>query len=299
MAHALTREYFLEPPSGRWALGAALAVSFVLHLMLVYLTPPLGEAALPAVVYTEVELLRMPEAPPKVQRTPPPAPSAERAEPKMVWKAVEGETAASLERQAVEALRRARTKSLGSTMEYPGLALSLPAAPAAEPTRRAEAPEEVLVQESLARTGQAVAMPGVPEGKELLALPGEAGERKPFSVASETSSRLADDLLEAELARRPAPRPPTAEVGIKGPAALRQVLFRPATPSVTVERETAVLLKFWVRNDGTVGRVVPLRKGDPRLEAVAVGFLKGWRFNSIDVGVEEQWGTINIVFRLP
>jgi TonB family protein len=280
-------------------MAVGLACSIVFHALLVYLAPPLGQAHLPVVLYTEVELLRMPEAPPLVRRSQPSAPPLERTVPKKVWQAAESEAAAVLERQAVEALRRARTESLGSTLDYPGLALALPASPAPEPSTLAEPAQDLLLQESLARAGRAVAMPGVPTGKELLAQPGTPGERKPFSVASEEAQRLARQLMEAELARKPTPRPAPANEGITGPAALRQVLFRPASPSVTVERETAVLLKFWVRTDGTVGRVVPLRKGDPRLEAVAVRFLKGWRFNPLEEKADEQWGTISIVFRRP
>ena len=299
MSNAFEIESFLDPPATRGPLAAALAWSVVLHGLLVYLSPPLGQAHIPKVVYTEVELLRMPEAPPIVRRAPPPAPATTPAVQQKVWKSVEGEAAAVLERRALEALRRARTESLGSTLAYPGLDLTLPKAPAEEPAKRAEELEAMLLQESLARAGRAVAMPGVPTGEELRAEPGIPGERKPFAVASETARRLAHSLLEAELARKPSPAPPPTSMGIAGPAASRQVLYRPPLPKVTVERETAVLLKFWVRPDGTVGRVVPLRKGDPRLEAVAVSFLKGWRFDPLTEKTPEQWGTIPIVFRRP
>ncbi|MFQ6672062.1 MAG: energy transducer TonB [Candidatus Tectimicrobiota bacterium] len=297
MARVLASEPFLKPPAGRWPLVVALFGSGVLHALLVALAPPLGSSPLPPVVYTEVELLRMPETPPLVRRTP--ASPPERAPQEKVWRSVESKAAALLERQALEALRRARTKSLGRTLDYPGLALTLPRTPAAEPEGRTEPSEAQVLQEALARAGRAVLMPGVPTGEELLAEPGTAGERKPFAVASEAARRLARRLLEAELARKPSPAPPSAKTGITGPAARRHVLYRPAAPKVTVERETAVLLKFWVRPDGTVGRVVPLRKGDPRLEAVAVRFLKGWRFNALSEQAEEQWGTIPIVFRRP
>lgn len=299
MAHVLEHTPTLGSPPARRPLAVALACSAVLHALLIYLAPPLGLAALPPIAYTEVELLRMPEAPPIVRQAPPPKPTPPRAAPEKVWRTVEGEAAAILERRAVEALRRARTESLGKTLDYPGLALSPPKAPAAEPSELAEPPEALLLQESLARAGQAVAMPGVPTGEELLAEPGIPGRHKPFAVASEAARRLARRLMEAELARKPTPTPPPTTAGIAGPAAHRQVLYRPKPPEVTVKRETAVLLKFWVRPDGTVGRVVPLRKGDPRLEAVAVRFLKGWRFNPLPEKAEEQWGTIPIVFRRP
>lgn len=297
MAHALERDFSLSPPMRRGALVVALGGSLVLHALLVYLAPPLGQAPLSRVVYTDVELLRAPKSPPVVRRAPPPSPK--RPVQKKVWKSVQSEAAAVLERRAIEALRRARTESLGKTLAYPGLALTLPAPPTREPPERAEPPEAVVLQESLARLGQAVVMPGAPTGKELHAEPGAAGERVPFAMASESARRLARRLMEAELARKPSPAPTPATTGIAGPAALRQVLFRPSPPKVTVERETAVLLKFWVRPDGTVGRIVPLRKGDPRLEAVAIRFLRGWRFNPLSAQAEEQWGTVPIVFRRP
>lgn len=299
MARVLEREPYLEPHHTWRPLVATLICSAFLHTLLVYFAPPIGQAKLSEVVYTEVELLRMPEAPPLVRKSPAPAPPPQREAPKKVWKAVEAETAALLERQAVEALRRARTESLGATIDYPGLALALPEAPAAEPSKRAEPAEDLLVQQSIARVGRAVVMPGIPEGKELLAEPGAPGEHKPFSVASETARKLAQRLMEAELARKPVAQPPTATEGITGPAAMRQVLYRPSSPRVEVERDTTVLLKFWVRPDGTVGRVIPEKKGDPRLDAVAVRFLKAWRFNPLAEDSGEQWGTISIVFRRP
>lgn len=297
MARVLQIDYSLPPPMRRGPLVVALGGSVIFHALLIAFAPPLGQAPLSRMVYTEVELLRAPEAPPIVRR--PPAPAPQRPVQKKVWKSVESEAAAVLERRALEALRRARTESLGKTLVYPGVALKLPTPSRPEPPERAEPAEAVVLQESLARLGQAVVMPGSPTGKEFRAAPGAAGERVPFAVASESAQRLARRLMEAELARKPSPAPPPATTGIKGPAARRQVLYRPSPPKVTVERETAVLLKFWVRPDGTVGRIVPLRKGDPRLEAVAIRFLRGWRFNPLSERAEEQWGTVPIVFRRP
>jgi TonB family protein len=299
MASAAEPGPFLEAPKARGPLVGAFILSALMHLLLVYLAPPLGLAALPHIEYTEVELLRMPEAPPIVRRLPPPAPPPRQPLSQKLWRTPEGKTVALLEKRALEALRRARTESLGATLAYPGLLLKMPKAQAEEASKQVRTEEALLLQESLARTGKALAMPGVPKGRELLGQPGLPGKRKPFALASPEARKLARSLLEAELAREPAPRAPAREEAISGPAALRQVLFRPATPKVTVERETTVLLKFWVRSDGTVGRVVPLRKGDPRLEAVAVRYLKGWRFNPLQGQEEEQWGTIPIVFRRP
>ena len=51
---------------------------------------------------------------------------------------------------------------------------------------------------------------------------------------------------------------------------------------------------------GTVSRVVPLKKSDPRLETLAINYLRNWRFNPLplDAPSEEQWGVIPFKFRI-
>jgi TonB family protein len=87
---------------------------------------------------------------------------------------------------------------------------------------------------------------------------------------------------------------------IKGPAAERRVLFQPPLPKPTVESETEIELRFWILPNGTVGRVVPLKKANPRLEALAINYLRNWRFDPLppDAAPEEQWGVIPFKFRI-
>ncbi len=87
---------------------------------------------------------------------------------------------------------------------------------------------------------------------------------------------------------------------IQGPAAERQVIFQPPPPSVTVESESEIELRFWILPNGAVGRVVPVKKSDPRLEALAINYLRYWRFNPIpsDAPQDEQWGIIPFKFRI-
>jgi TonB family protein len=87
---------------------------------------------------------------------------------------------------------------------------------------------------------------------------------------------------------------------IKGPAADREVIFQPPPPTATVEAETDIELRFWILPNGSVSRVVPLKKSDPRLEALATNYLRRWRFNALPPGVEpdEQWGIIPFKFRI-
>jgi TonB family protein len=78
------------------------------------------------------------------------------------------------------------------------------------------------------------------------------------------------------------------------------VLFQPPPPSVTVETESEIELRFWILPNGAVGRIVPVRKADPRLEALAISYLRHWRFNPLpsDTLQDEQWGIIPFKFRI-
>lgn len=85
---------------------------------------------------------------------------------------------------------------------------------------------------------------------------------------------------------------------IKGPAGERKVVYRPKPPAVELEAETEIVLKFWVLPGGEVGRVIPIKKGEPKLETKAIAYLKGWRFNPLSAHEPqvEQEGTIPIRF---
>jgi TonB family protein len=87
---------------------------------------------------------------------------------------------------------------------------------------------------------------------------------------------------------------------IKGPAAERQVIFQPPPPSVTVESESEIELRFWILPNGAVGRVVPVKKSDPRLETLVINYLRHWRFTPLppDTLQDEQWGIIPFKFRI-
>ncbi len=92
------------------------------------------------------------------------------------------------------------------------------------------------------------------------------------------------------------------DYSLSGPVAVnRTVLFRPALPKVTLVRDVTVSFRFWVRPDGSVNRIETRRIGDLELVNVAERFLKQWRFTRLSSEVEqkEQWGTVNITFRVP
>jgi len=88
---------------------------------------------------------------------------------------------------------------------------------------------------------------------------------------------------------------------IKGPAGERKVTYRPSKPpAVELEAETEIVLKFWVLPNGEVGRIIPIKKAEPVLEAKAIGYLKEWRFNPLspDEAQVEQEGIIPVRFTI-
>jgi TonB family protein len=88
-----------------------------------------------------------------------------------------------------------------------------------------------------------------------------------------------------------------ARLIIEGPAANRQVLFKPRQfPEVELDVEVTIRLKFWVLPDGTVADVVPLQRGDVRLERAAIEYLKNWRFTPVPRDQPQVWGILPITY---
>ena len=127
---------------------------------------------------------------------------------------------------------------------------------------------------------------------------GLSGERK--SVSGSGASRTRElgkeisslNFKDRDLARRQS---------IEGPAAARKVVFRPPPPKVKLAESSGdIKLRFWVLPDGTVGRVLPMRKGSAYLEGVAVNHMKRWRFSPLVKGEprREEWGSVVYRFRV-
>ena len=125
-----------------------------------------------------------------------------------------------------------------------------------------------------------------------------SGERRASAGPAQEAARLEEELARLlPLLERPEPaRPP-----IRGPAASRRILFQPPPPQVEELGEAEdIVLRFWVLPDGTVGRVIPIRKGSARLEGIAATHLKRWRFSPIPPheAPREEWGVIAFRFRM-
>jgi TonB family protein len=85
---------------------------------------------------------------------------------------------------------------------------------------------------------------------------------------------------------------------IEGPVKGRKIVFQPPLPQIDVAIDVEFRLKFWVLPDGTIGEVIPLKRGDINLERVAIAYLKKWQFQPLPSHVPQQkiWGTIPIRF---
>ena len=69
-------------------------------------------------------------------------------------------------------------------------------------------------------------------------------------------------------------------------------------PSNSSNAEAVITVRFEVRPNGTVGRIIPLRKMNPELETEVMKTLRTWRFSRLQSGVPQQvqWGTITFRF---
>ncbi len=86
---------------------------------------------------------------------------------------------------------------------------------------------------------------------------------------------------------------------IEGPASKREVIYKPLNlPRLNIDMEVDIRLKFWVLPNGTVGEVLPLQRGDVRLERAAIQYLKSWRFTPVDSSRSKVWGIIPITYKL-
>ncbi len=79
----------------------------------------------------------------------------------------------------------------------------------------------------------------------------------------------------------------------------RDPMVQPLPDNQTNE-EAVITIRFEVHPDGSLGRVIPLKKMNPELEREVMRTLRSWRFSRLPSGVpqEPQWGTITFRFVL-
>ena len=69
-------------------------------------------------------------------------------------------------------------------------------------------------------------------------------------------------------------------------------------PTNTANTEAVITVRFEVRPNGTVGRIIPIKKMSPELEREVMSTLRTWRFSRLPGGVPQtvQWGSITFRF---
>jgi TonB family protein len=155
---------------------------------------------------------------------------------------------------------------------------------------------------------------GAPTSKRrLVGLDAESAQDKNrfgiFSGEKFELPQIKDSIQEASTSRDEPETPVTEETTraralevntqIEGPIRGIALVYKPAPPQLgNIENEVALRLKFWVLPDGTIGEVIPLKRGDAQLERIAIAYLKKWQFEPLAPNVPQQqiWGTIPIVF---
>lgn len=130
-------------------------------------------------------------------------------------------------------------------------------------------------------------------------VPKEEAKRADSSEKKETDflPQVTEDLQHREV---PLPKSFSIKSQIQGPAGSREIIYQPPPPKVNINVEGEVVLQFWIRPDGSVGRVIPRQKVDIQLEQAAISYIQKWRFAPLpeNVAQEEQWGTISIKYKL-
>lgn len=69
-------------------------------------------------------------------------------------------------------------------------------------------------------------------------------------------------------------------------------------PENATDIETTITIRFEVKPNGKVRRIVPLKKMNPKLEREIIKSLHSWRFSRLPSGVpqQSQWSTITFRF---
>lgn len=283
---------------------AACVLSFGVHSGILLLLPaPSLQYAPPPEPPSDVELVAVDVPLPPVLQPPPPEPPPEESPSLPTTPTYDASQIAQPDLQRIDGAIEKMSAGISMQLSMPGL--QLPSQHQAE-----EAPEP-SISPPPDTTGVVAAMlepsPFVPGKQAGLAKQVGLGEVR--LGTKQSPSRLGLPTVDPQLVAPPLPTPPPVfsslppepAFGIQGPVAEREPLFRPELPEVQVQTESEIALKFWVRPDGVVSRVITERKGDTALEAAAIQYIEGWRFTPLPPheSQEEQWGTITMRFLLP
>jgi TonB family protein len=287
----------------------ACVVSIGLHLAFLFLLPsPAWQSLDEPPPPTDVEFVAV-DIPARPTFTPPPDPPAPTEPPPPLNLPPEAPTydpskIAQLDMRRIDGTLEAMSAGASMRLGMPALQL-----PTQQPL---EVPKEALPLPELDANNVVAALlepsplvPGRLEGAEkpmgLDPLPlGDKPSPSRMGLPAPDRAVLAPPPAATAPIQPPAV-PAKARFGIEGPVAKREPLAPPDPPQVIVPAESEISLKFWVRPDGVVSRVLPVRRGDAGLEAAAIRYIEGWRFTPLPPHEQpvEQWGTITVRFLPP
>ncbi len=285
----------------RFNLIASCLLSIGIHAGVLWLmpVPSLEPLALPDTpTDTEFVVLDMP-MPIAVPPLPDPSTLAEEHHASSTDVAYDAAKILPLAREQLEGAIESKSAGMSAQLPLPAVQLPVPLSPETRAELPPLPPDLAAVTATLLE--QSLQSPGIRSGEERPVGWGEVrlGDKQ-------TPSRLGLPTLDQRLIARAPPEtpaarpvlPPVPQLGIQGPVARREPLSRSTLPEVQVQAEGEITLKFWVRPDGVVSRVLPERKGDATLEVAAIRYLEGWRFTPLPPHEPqiEQWGTITIRF---
>jgi TonB family protein len=288
----------------RFHMVAACTLSFGLHIgMLLLLPVPSFQHALAPEIPKEVELVTVAVPLPPALQPLPPEPSSAGAPPSPVAPTYDASKIAQPDLQRIDGAIEAMTAGLSVQLGMPTLQLP--------PQQQTETVPETLPLPPPDTSGVVAALlePSPLDPGKVAGVDKQTGLGEVRLGTKQSPSRMGLPRIDTRLIAPPLPTttptitspPPESQFGIQGPVAKREPLFRPPLPEVRVQSESDITLKFWVRPDGVVSRVIPERKGDVLLEAAAIRYLESWRFTPLPPheSQEEQWGTITVRFLLP
>lgn len=93
--------------------------------------------------------------------------------------------------------------------------------------------------------------------------------------------------------------PKKSDTGIEWKGKPRKTEYQPPLPKISSKVEGDVQIKFWVDRNGNVSQMIPMKKLDAKLESIAFGYLKKWRFEALPPGENYlQWGIITVKIEL-
>jgi TonB family protein len=182
-----------------------------------------------------------------------------------------------------------------------------PQTPEEETTKPVELPEEVeeIVSEDVVETPETeIIDPQVVEVTEDIVeevVPPESREAEQVQEGVTESGDVRGTRGEVDVDQGTGTNPDrSAPYDLQWEGELDRTPMVQPLPTNQTNEEAVITIRFEVNPDGSLGRVIPLRKMNPELEREVMRTLRSWRFSRLPAGVpqESQWGIITFRFVL-